>query len=180
MKYLKNWAPFLAILATSNIQAENSIVNFQTDSIIVSGRLSSGQGTRNISSDVISPSRMPITQKSGPIARQLVFGFNICEPNKKTFTGKTLDSTASTYVISKNRSDTEIIYSVSFPELPSDWLENQNKYQQAGGCGYSTEPKIISLEVKGTIPFANREPQYILTDTKDGFTLKVEVKPFKM
>jgi hypothetical protein len=171
---------FTAISMTSamlNCYAEGPIVNFQPDSIVVTANLSKNTASRQLWANAYSPSRMPVSEQTGTIAQGIAVGFLTCEPNKKTFQGKILESRSSIVLNSKDRPDTEISGTVTFPDLPSDWVEKQNAYAKDGGCGYYQEPKFVTLSVKGTVPFTNRAPQYSFTDVIEGYKLTIEAKP---
>lgn len=165
------------VVATSNCYAEGQIVNFQADSIVVSAKLSKDNASREFWANAYSPSRMPVSEQHGTMARAIAVGFTTCEPNKKTFSGKLLESNSSIIMNSEDRPNTEISGTVTFPDLPSDWAEKQNAYAKDGGCGYYQEPKFVTLSIKGNIPFANRAPQYSFSDTKEGYKLTIEAKP---
>lgn len=167
------------VAAMSNCYADNQIVNFQSDSIVVTAKLSNNTASRELWANAYSPSRMPVSEQEGTIARGIAVGFITCEPNKKTFSGKILESRSSIVINSKDRPDTAISGTATFPDLPSDWVEKQNAYAKDGGCGYYQEPKFVTLSIKGTVPFTNRAPQYSFSDVKEGYKFTIEAKPLQ-
>ena len=163
--------------ATPDTQTQQSAAKDQPAGIVVFSTLSNAQKSRKIGSNDFHPNALQPSIRTGNFADPVNFQFVVCEPGKNTLTDMTLDSTASTIVKAANRNDTEIVSTVNFPLLPSGWIEKQNNYAGGGGCGYFQEPKIVVLNVKGTVPFKHLDPQYTFTSDKDGYTLKMEVKP---